>query len=162
MKSEWKKLHPPHLPIKMVSVILPPINHQISCTLAFRNYQFLKWLILGCLTVTFKNGSVLLWIPLWICAISPLLDYKLLIKLKQLRALASSCSNIESKSSNNTYLNIVKILFLFLRNTNLTESRWQNEYDRITTKTNINNWTWPKLKPTNLHYVQWMIHFRCL
>ena len=37
------------------------------------------------------------------------------------------------------------------RNTYMTESRWQNEYDRITTMTNINNWTWLKLKPTNLN-----------
>ena len=29
----------------------------------------------------------------------------------------------------------------------LTESRWPNEYDRTMTTTNLNNWTWPKLKP---------------
>ena len=36
------------------------------------------------------------------------------------------------------------------RNNYMTELRWQNEYDRMTTTTNVNNWIWPKLKPTNL------------
>ena len=32
----------------------------------------------------------------------------------------------------------------------LTESRWPNEYDQTMTTTNLNNWTWQILKPTNL------------
>ena len=32
----------------------------------------------------------------------------------------------------------------------MTEWRWLNEFDPIMTATNLNNWTWPKLKPTNL------------
>ena len=36
------------------------------------------------------------------------------------------------------------------RNTYMTKSRCQNEYDRIMTTMSFNNWTWPKLKPTNL------------
>ena len=27
---------------------------------------------------------------------------------------------------------------------------WPNEFDRTMTKANLNNWTWPKLKPTTL------------
>ena len=37
-----------------------------------------------------------------------------------------------------------------MRVIHLTESRWPNEYDWTMTKTNLNNWTWLKLKPTNL------------
>ena len=33
---------------------------------------------------------------------------------------------------------------------NLIDSRWLNEFDRIMTTTNLNNWIWLKLKPTNL------------
>ena len=43
-----------------------------------------------------------------------------------------------------------KILTL-RRNSHLTDSRWLNEFDQTMTKTNLNNWTWPKLKPTNLN-----------
>ena len=32
----------------------------------------------------------------------------------------------------------------------LDESRWPNEFDRTMTTMNLNNWTWPKLKPTNI------------
>ena len=37
-----------------------------------------------------------------------------------------------------------------MRNIRLTDSRWPKEYDRTMTRTNLNNWTWPNLKPTNL------------
>ena len=41
--------------------------------------------------------------------------------------------------------------FLFiLRNNLLTDSRWQNKFDRTMTTRSLNNWVWPKLKPTNL------------
>ena len=33
----------------------------------------------------------------------------------------------------------------------MTDSRWSNEYDQNMTTMNLNNWTWPKLKPTNLN-----------
>ena len=39
---------------------------------------------------------------------------------------------------------------IWLWNIHLTDSRWQNEYDQTWTKMNLNNWTWPKLKLTNL------------
>ena len=57
---------------------------------------------------------------------------------------------------NTVFRNFRKIVIntFFLGNTFMTESRWQNEYDQITTTTNINNWTRPKLKPTNLHYLR--------
>ena len=32
----------------------------------------------------------------------------------------------------------------------MTEWRWPNEFDQIMTMMNLNNLTWPKLKPTNL------------
>ena len=32
----------------------------------------------------------------------------------------------------------------------LTESRWPNKFDQTMTTTNLNNWIWLKLKPTNL------------
>ena len=37
-----------------------------------------------------------------------------------------------------------------MRNVHLTNSRRPNEYDRTMTMANLYNWTWPKLKPTNL------------
>ena len=42
------------------------------------------------------------------------------------------------------------IMGLHLTVIHLTKSRWPNEYDRTMTMTNLNNWTWPKLKLTNL------------
>ena len=38
----------------------------------------------------------------------------------------------------------------FWRNNHLTELTWPNEYDWTMTTTNLNNWIWPKLTPTNL------------
>ena len=37
-----------------------------------------------------------------------------------------------------------------MRVIHLIESRWPNEFDQTMTTMNLNNWTWPKLKPTNL------------
>ena len=34
--------------------------------------------------------------------------------------------------------------------TTLPQPRWLKEFDQIMTTTNLNNWTWPKLKSTNL------------
>ena len=39
---------------------------------------------------------------------------------------------------------------VYMRVFHLTESRWPNEFDRNMTTTNLNNWIWLKLKPTNL------------
>ena len=41
---------------------------------------------------------------------------------------------------------LIKIDQIFLRNT------WPNQDDRIMPMTNLNNWTWPKLKQTNLNF----------
>ena len=39
---------------------------------------------------------------------------------------------------------------LLVRVIHLNESRWPNKFDWTMTTTYLNNWTWPKLKPTNL------------
>ena len=41
--------------------------------------------------------------------------------------------------------------YLKKRNIHFTDSRWPNEYDQTMTPMNLNNWTWPKLKPANLN-----------
>ena len=42
------------------------------------------------------------------------------------------------------------LVTIIWRNNHLTELTWPNEYDRTMTTTNLNNWIWPKLTPTNL------------
>ena len=39
---------------------------------------------------------------------------------------------------------------IFKRVFNMTKWRWPYEFDRTMTTTNLNNWTWPKLKLTKL------------
>ena len=76
------------------------------------------------------------------------------IKFSQWKMQTAKAKNREDYTKRKYYRNFrtnlyflkYKFRIIKLRNTYMTKLIWQNEYDRLTTTTNINNWTWPKLK----------------